>query len=53
MQMPHGGARQFIQKLTGVACVGGGILVPGVLFWLASRLLREASGEAARNFCEW
>ena len=43
-----GGARQFIQKLAGVACVTGGILVPGVLHW-AVEPLRMASSEAARK----
>ena len=40
--MPHGGARQFIQKLPDVACVAGGILVPRVLFWWRSHHTRQA-----------
>ena len=42
MQMLHSGARQFIQKLAGVACVAGRILVPGVIFWWRSHHMRRA-----------
>ena len=55
--MPHGGAKQFIQKLPGVACIAGKILVPGVLFQWRSHHTRRAeklqgifvSGKAARE----
>ena len=40
--MPHSGASQFIQKLAGVACVAGRILLPGVIFWWQSHHARQA-----------
>ena len=40
--MPHSGASQFIQKLAGVACVAGRILLPAVIFWWQSHHARQA-----------